>query len=140
MPTSKPALHAITRRFFFEQAYFGLGGLALASLLDPAVASAAQAERLRSRAVAGALTSLHHPAKARRVIHLFMAGAPSQLDLFDPKPALTKHDGQAIPEEFVKNERFAFIKGTPKLLASPFAFRQHGDSGAQISELLPWTA
>jgi Protein of unknown function (DUF1501) len=140
LPTSKPALHAITRRFFFEQAYFGLGGLALASLLDPAVASAAQAERLRSRAVAGALAGLHHPARAKRVIHLFMAGAPSQLDLFDPKPALTKHDGQAIPEEFVKNERFAFIKGTPKLLASPFAFRQHGDSGAQISELLPWTA
>ena len=69
-----------------------------------------------------------------------MAGAPSQLDLFDPKPALTKHDGQAVPEEFVKGERFAFIKGTPKLLASPFAFRQHGQSGAQISELLPWTA
>ena len=133
-------VHAATRRMFLEHAYFGLGGLALASLLDPAVASAAQSERLRSRAVAGALASLHHPARAKRVIHLFMAGAPSQLDLFDPKPALTKHDGQAIPEEFVKNERFAFIKGTPKLLASPFAFRQHGDSGAQISELLPWTA
>jgi hypothetical protein len=53
---------------------------------------------------------------------------------------LTKHDGQAVPEEFVKGERFAFIKGTPKLLASPFAFRQHGQSGAQISELLPWTS
>ena len=66
-----------------------------------------------------------------------MAGAPSQLDLFDPKPALTKHDGQAVPEEFVKGERFAFIKGTPKLLASPFTFRQHGQSGAEISELLP---
>jgi len=133
-------LHAITRRFFLEQAYFGLGGLALASLLDPAVVAAAQSERVRSRQAAGALASLHHPARARRVIHLFMAGAPSQLDLFDPKPALTKHDGQAVPEEFVKGERFAFIKGTPKLLASPFAFRQHGQSGAQISELLPWTA
>ena len=66
-----------------------------------------------------------------------MAGAPSQLDLFDPKPALTKHDGQDIPEELIKGERFAFIKGTPKLLASPFAFRRHGQSGAEISELLP---
>ena len=51
-----------------------------------------------------------------------MAGAPSQIDLFDPKPALTKHDGQDIPDEFVKGERFAFIKGKPKLLASPFKF------------------
>jgi hypothetical protein len=140
LPTSKSALHSITRRFFFEQAYFGLGGLALASLLDPAVASAAQSERLRSRQAAGALASLHHAAKAKRVIHLFMAGAPSQLDLFDPKPALTTHDGQAVPEEFIQGERFAFIKGTPKLLASPFTFRQHGQSGAQVSELLPWTA
>ena len=66
-PTPKSALHAITRRFFFEQAYFGLGGLALASLLDPAVASAAQSERLRSRQAAGSLASLHHAAKAKRV-------------------------------------------------------------------------
>ena len=69
-----------------------------------------------------------------------MAGAPSQLDLFDPKPALTKHDGQDIPEEFIKGERFAFIKGTPKLLGSPFQFQQHGQSGAEISELLPHLA
>ena len=66
-----------------------------------------------------------------------MAGAPSQIDLFDPKPMLTKHDGQDIPDEFVKGERFAFIKGKPKLLASPFEFRRHGQSGAEISELLP---
>src|SRR5215204_2028581 len=132
LPTSDSPSHrlnAITRRFFFEQAYFGLGGLALASLLDPVVASAAQSERLRSGQVAGALASLHHAAKAKRVIHLFMAGAPSQLDLFDPKPTLTKHDGQAIPEELIKGERFAFIKGTPKLLASPFQFQKHGQSG-----------
>ena len=69
-----------------------------------------------------------------------MAGAPSQLDLFDPKPALTKYDGQDIPAEFIEGERFAFIKGTPKLLASPFAFRRHGQSGAEISELLPHLA
>ncbi len=73
----------------------------------------------------------------KRVIYLFMAGAPSQIDLFDPKPALTKHDGQDIPEELIKGERFAFIKGTPKLLASPFQFKKHGQSGAEISELLP---
>ena len=134
-------VHAATRRTFLEHAYFGLGGLALASLLDPSVAAASGArQRLRGRPVGGMLPALHHPARAKRVIHLFMAGAPSQLDLFDPKPALSKHDGQDVPAEFVKGERFAFIKGTPKLLASPFAFRQHGQSGAQVSELLPWTS
>ena len=60
-----------------------------------------------------------------------MAGAPSQIDLFDPKPALTKHDGQDIPDEFIKGERFAFIKGTPKLLASPVPVLAHGQSGAR---------
>jgi hypothetical protein len=139
LPIPKPALRAVTRRFFFEQAYFGLGGLALASLVDPAVA--AQAPRSApSTGTPGALRGLHHPAKAKRVIHLFMAGAPSQLDLFDPKPVLTTHDGQDVPASFIEGERFAFIKGTPKLLASPFGFRQHGGSGAQVSELLPWTA
>ena len=69
-----------------------------------------------------------------------MAGAPSQLDLFDPKPKLTKHDGQDIPAELIEGERFAFIKGTPKLLASPFQFSRHGQSGAEISELLPHLA
>ena len=75
--------------------------------------------------------------RAKRVIYLFMAGAPSQIDLFDPKPTLVKHDGQDIPDELVKGERFAFIKGKPKLLASPFQFKSYGQSGAQLSELLP---
>ena len=75
--------------------------------------------------------------KAKQVIFLFMAGAPSQLDLFDNKPALRKYDGQEIPAEIVKGERFAFIKGTPKLLGSPYEFRRHGQSGHEISDLLP---
>ena len=69
-----------------------------------------------------------------------MAGAPSQLDLFDNKPALQKYDGQEIPAEFIKGERFAFIKGTPRLLGSPFTFSEYGQSGAEISELLPHLA
>ena len=77
------------------------------------------------------------PAKAKSIIYLFMAGAPSQVDLFDPKPTLQKYDGQNIPDEFVKGERFAFIKGKPKLLGSPFEFTRCGKSGAEISELLP---
>ena len=65
-----------------------------------------------------------------------MAGAPTQLDLFDSKPVLTKFNGQPIPEEFVKGERFAFIKGVPKLLGSPYRFNKHGQSGNELSELL----
>ena len=69
--------------------------------------------------------------KAKQVIFLFMAGAPSQLDLFDNKPTLRKYDGQEIPAEIVKGERFAFIKGTPKLLGSPLQVPPHGQSGAR---------
>ena len=80
-------------------------------------------------------------AKAKQVIYLFMAGAPSQVDLFDNKPLLQKHDGQEIPPGFIpEGERFAFVKGTPRLLGSPFNFTRHGQSGAEISELLPHLA
>jgi hypothetical protein len=134
-------LRTMTRRHFFEQTSFGIGGLALASLLDSSALAAPQglpaSQPVRR---SGSDGGLDLPAKAKRVIFLFMAGAPSQLDLFDPKPALTKHDGQDIPEELIKGERFAFIKGTPKLLASPFQFARHGQSGAEISELLPHLA
>ena len=63
------------------------------------------------------------PAKAKSIIYLFMAGAPSQLDLFDYKPTLQQYDGQNVPEELIKGERFAFIKGMPKLLGSPYRVR-----------------
>jgi hypothetical protein len=127
-------LRAITRRHFFRQSGFGIGGLALSSLVD---------DTLFAQQAQGALTSRapHFAAKAKNVIYLFMAGAPTQLDLFDDKPALRKHDGEEIPPEFVpKGERFAFIKGTPRLLASPFSFKKHGQSGAEVSELLPHLA
>jgi hypothetical protein len=126
-------LRTVTRRHFFEQASFGIGTVALASLADRAAFASPM-----SQAPAAAGRTLHFTPRAKRVIYLFMAGAPSQLDLFDPKPALTKHDGEDIPAEFIEGERFAFIKGTPKLLASPFTFRKHGQSGAEISELLPY--
>jgi hypothetical protein len=66
-----------------------------------------------------------------------MAGAPSQLDLFDNKPKLRQYSGQPIPAEVIKGERFAFIKGTPKLLGSPFNFKRYGQSGQEISDILP---
>ncbi len=84
-----------------------------------------------------AYTGLHFPAKAKRVIYLYMAGGPSQVDLFDYKPKLAQLDGQPIPDSFIQGERFAFIKGVPKILASPHTFNQYGQSGATISNLLP---
>ena len=81
----------------------------------------------------------HFAPKAKQVIFLFMAGAPSQLDLFDHKPMLQKHDGEEIPAGIIpEGERFAFVKGTPRLLGSPFEFRPRGQSGNEISELLPF--
>jgi hypothetical protein len=120
---NKQELVAVTRRHFFKQTGFGIGSMALASLLNDRVIGAAAPE-----------------GRAKAVIYLFMAGAPSQLDLFDNKPKLREHDGQPIPAEMIKGERFAFIKGTPKLLGSPFTFKRHGKSGQELSELLPGLA
>ncbi|MCL6504185.1 MAG: DUF1501 domain-containing protein, partial [Pirellulales bacterium] len=82
----------------------------------------------------------HFAPRAKRVIFLFMAGGPSQLELFDHKPKLRELDGQVVPPEYVKNKRFAFIKQDAKLLASRRKFARHGQSGAEISELLPHIA
>ena len=82
----------------------------------------------------------HLPPKAKSVIFLFMAGGPSQLELFDPKPALQELNGQAIPASFVANKRFAFIKQDARLLGTPRKFAQHGESGQTISECLPHLA
>ncbi len=133
-------LRAVTRRHFFRQAGFGIGAAALHSLLSPygmaLGLSTAPAD------VANAVNPLaprppHFAPKAKSIIYLFMAGAPSQLDLLDYKPKLQQYDGQNIPAELVKGERFAFIKGTPKLLGSPYKFTKWGQSGAEVSELLP---
>ena len=82
----------------------------------------------------------HFTPRAKNVIWLSMCGAPSQLDLFEPKPALQRHDGKPVPAELIAGQRFAFLKGTPSLLATPFAFAQRGQCGAPVSELLPHLA
>jgi hypothetical protein len=82
----------------------------------------------------------HFPAKAKSVIYLFMAGGPSHLELFDYKPKLQQLDGEIVPASYVKEKRFAFIKGDMKLLGTRRKFSQHGQSGAQFSELLPHLA
>jgi Protein of unknown function (DUF1501) len=128
----------VTRRHFFQQSAFGIGGTALAALLNPSLFAQQQGSTDEARAMAP--KAPHFPAKTKNIIYLFMAGGPSQLDMFDYKPALTKYDGQPVPEELIKGERFAFIKGVPNLLGSPHHFARHGKSGAELSVLLPHLA
>src|SRR5712691_1091214 len=132
-------LRAVTRRHFFKQAGFGIGAAALSSLVNRcAFASGAATADLAINAVNPlAPRPPMFPAKTKNIIYLFMAGAPSQVDLLDYKPKLQELDGQHIPESLVKGERFAFIKGVPRLLGSPYTFKKCGKSGAEISELLP---
>ncbi len=132
------SLHFHTRRHFLKESAMGLGALALGSLIG-----------CRSRSSDNASTILFDPAnplapklppfpgKAKAVIYLHMAGAPSQLELFDYKPALIKLDGQDCPQSLLEGKRFAFIRGVPKMLGPQAKFKQYGQSGAWISENLP---
>ncbi len=126
----------VGRRWFMEQCGVGLGSIALGQLLGQnASASASELPR-------GPLfpKQPHFPAKAKNVIFLFMAGAPSQLDMFDYKPELAKFDGTLPPPELLEGYRAAFIDPNSKLLGPKFKFAKHGQSGAEISELLPHLA
>jgi len=118
-----------TRRAFLHRSGVGLGAAALGGLLGQALGAAG-----------GAPLQTHFAPRAKRVIYLHMVGAPSQLDLFDHKPALERYDGKPAPDEFIKGKRFAFLRGHPKIAASRHAFHRHGQSGAEISELLPHLA
>jgi uncharacterized protein (DUF1501 family) len=126
----------LSRRWFLRECGIGLGKIGLASLLaDGAVsvaraAVAAPADPLRPRAP-------HFPGKARAVIHLFMAGAPSQLDLFDYKPGLFKLEGKPLPPSVIGGQRYAFIRPDAAVMAPRFKFRQYGQCGLEISEMLP---
>ncbi len=134
------ALRAVTRRYFFKQAGFGIGSAALSMLLHRDLFAAGLANTAPMPAPAAnplAPKAPMFPAKAKSIIYLFMAGAPSHLDLLDFKPKLQQYDGQSIPEEFLKGQRFAFIRGVPRLLGSPYKFQKWGKSGQEISELLP---
>ncbi len=124
---------ALTRRFFLRDCTLGLGTIALADLLrrdNSAAAAPLPADPLAPR-------SPHFAPKAKRVIFLFMAGGPSQVDLFDNKPALAKHHGQAPPQEMVERLRLAFAQRNARLLAPQYEFQQCGESGAEISAALP---
>jgi hypothetical protein len=132
----KESARYITRRWFFQQCGVGLGSIALGSLLGAGRASAARPPALNPLAP----RLPHHAAKAKRVIYLFMGGAPSQLDLFDYKPSLQKYNGQPVPKEVVMGQKYAFIKPDAALFASEFKFSKHGKCGAELSEALPHLA
>jgi hypothetical protein len=117
-----------TRRHFLERCSLGLAGMYLASLQQKAAAAVDNPLAPKKP---------HFQPRARSVIYLHMAGSPSQLELFDWKPELVKYDGQDCPQHLLEGKRFAFIKGVPRMLGTPYKFKQHGQSGAWVSELLP---
>ena len=117
------------RRHFLNDCGLGLGSIALAGLLN----GEARAERKDPLAP----KAPHFKAPAKAVIFLFMAGGPSQLELFTPKPELNMLHGKPIPKSFIEGKRFAFLKGTPTVLGCNRKFAQHGECGMHLSELLP---
>src|SRR5262245_36075982 len=134
-----PALLGVTRRHFFSRCALGLGSIALGSLLN---------ER---RAFAATSTPLANPMaprqpmfapRAKNIIYLFMAGGPSQLELFDYKPKLVELNGQPIPQSYIEGKRFAFMGSShgTKLLGTRRQFKRHGQSGMWVSDLFPNTA
>src|SRR5256885_992207 len=124
----------ITRRWFFQQCGVGLGAIALGNLFQQnGLANISATNPLAPK-------QPHFPPKAKRVIFLFMAGAPSHLELFDYKPELAKWNGKIPPADLVKGYRAAFINPSSTLLGPKFKFAKHGQSGAELSELLPHLA
>jgi hypothetical protein len=132
-------LQFVTRRHLFSQCGVGLGKLALLSLLSDRTIFGEPATTNPLQARPG-----HFPVKAKSVIYLFMAGGPSQLELFDFKPTLQKYNNQAAPDSLLAGKRFAFMdtftKEKPRLLGTSRTFKQHGRSGAWVSDLLPHIA
>jgi hypothetical protein len=128
-PVTHARLQYLTRRTFLRQTgALGIGSLAFASLAQSARASAINPLEPRMP---------QYKAKAKRVIFLHLSGGPPHLDLFDYKPTLVKHNDEPCPESFLKGKTFAFTSGVPKLLGTYQTFRQHGKSGAWISDVMP---
>src|SRR5437870_13092332 len=134
---------AMNRRDFFGRFALGLGGAALFSLLNRDAQAASSTLSKAENPFKGILAGPHFPARARRIIYLFMAGGPSQLDLFDYKPLLNEHNGEDLPASVRMGQRLTGMTGyqaTLPMAGSIFKFAQHGQSGAWVSDLLPWTA
>ena len=142
MPADSPIetelLKHATRRQFFANAGVSVGALALADMLR---AEEPAGDTVRPSAASPmAVRPPHFAPRAKRVIYLFMAGGPSQFELFADKPKLRELSGQAPPESLMAGRQFAFLKGDEKLLGSKRKFARHGECGMEVSELLPHTA
>ena len=132
-----------TRRYFFGRCAAGLGAAALGSVLDPRLHASESSDIAQHGDTFGMLPRLHRPATAKRVIWLFMADAPSQMDLFDYKPAMTEYFDKDLPDSVRMGQRITTMtSGQARFPVAPtlFNFAQHGQSGAWLSELLPYTA
>src|SRR5438034_5580132 len=128
----------VARRWFLRQCGVGVGSIAVASLLDTETALGKSKTPAASNPLAP--KQPHFKSNTRRVIYLFMGGAPSQLDLFDYKPSLAKYNGRPVPKEVVMGQKYAFIKPDAALFASEFKFARHGQCGAELSEAMPHLA
>jgi hypothetical protein len=129
---------SINRRSFLTRSAYGLGGLALATLFNPKLLANATAA---ARGIPGAIQPLHFPPRAKRVIHLCMAGGPSHLESFDWKPKLKELHNQPFPESLTKGQQLAQLQNTPLKARGPFVeFANYGKSGQQISSLFPHIA
>jgi hypothetical protein len=123
----------MARRAFLHQSAFGIGGMALASLLSPSRLGAASADRWT-----GVVKTPHTPIRAKRIIFLCMAGGPSHLETFDWKPELKRIDGQAFPQSFTQGQQLAQLQGAALKARGAFCeFQKHGQSGQEISGLFP---
>ena len=137
--TGFEASNGLSRRRFLNGFGMGVGAMAMTDLLG----SQLRAENPLDDFPAGSLKSLHHPAKAKRVIFLFQSGGPSQIDLLDHKPHLKKVHGEQLPDAVRKGQRLTGMSGNQSslpLVGSPFKFSQQGESGQWLSELLPHTS
>src|SRR2546422_639364 len=132
-------LQSIPRRHFFSHCALGLGGIALASLLNERRALIAEPGGLHNPM---ARKPPHFTPRAKNIIYLFMAGGPSQLELFDYKPKLIELNGLAIPQSFIEGNRSAFRGSThgTTLLGPRRSFKRYGASGMWVSEMFPHTA
>ena len=130
----------ITRRHFFGDCGIGVGKIALAGLLAESLPGGAAAAAIDPRLSPLAAKPAHYPGTAKAVIQLFMAGAPSQLDMFYSKPKLAQIEGKPIPPEVIGGQRYAFIRPDAAVLGPQYRFAKHGESGAEISEVLPHLA
>jgi hypothetical protein len=132
------AKHAVlnfqTRRHFLNKCRTGMGLMALGGMLD--ACNLIGGKDRNADAIMNNLTP-HFQGKAKSVIFLHMAGAPSQLEMFDYKPELQKMDGLDCPDSFIQGKKFAFIRGVPKLLGPQTGFKQYGESGLWLSDNLP---